>query len=124
MLRMILATVLISLYLLSPLQGTWKPEYAQSDPKLLQWYQNAKDAKGNGCCSDADGHAYYGNVATEPDGSVIVEENGKLYKVEKDKVLTGPNPTGHAVWWYYDYTGYEPGTVTRTTRCFALGSGI
>jgi hypothetical protein len=29
-----------------------------------------------------------------------VDFRGQRVEIPKDRVLTGPNPTGHAVWWY------------------------
>jgi hypothetical protein len=39
------------------------------------------------------------------------------YRIEAYKVLDGPNPTGHAVWWYLDH-----GDWGITTFCLALGA--
>jgi hypothetical protein len=77
-----------------------------------QWYRSQHNAAGLWCCDEADGHPYYGDYTLNQDGSVIVEGE----KIEKYKVLTGPNPTGHAVWWWVGVGG------GRQTYCFAPGT--
>lgn len=87
--------------------------YAQSPYR--DWFKNQHNSVGQWCCDEADGHPYYEDYTLDKDGSVIVQMNGKPYRIESYKVLSGTNPTGHAVWWYLDGDG------GRTTYCFALG---
>ena len=67
---------------------------------------------------EAGAHDYFGGYAINPDGSVLLKSGAIPYRIESYKVLDGPNPTGHAVWWYLDY-----GDWGITTFCFAPGAG-
>ena len=58
------------------------------------------------------------DCAINPDGSVLLKSGAIPYRIDAYKVLDGPNPTGHAVWWYLDY-----GDWGITTFCFAPGAG-
>lgn len=91
----------------------WKPEYAAHPPEIQQWYKSQHNARGEWCCDSADGHPYDGDYIVHPDGSVTVDGE----HISKDQVLSGPNPTNRAVWWYRDLGG------SRKTYCFALGPG-
>lgn len=91
-----------------PAMARWKPEYAKVPANILDWYKSQHNALGTWCCSKADGHAYYGTYKINKDGSVTLA-NG--HKIPSFKVLKGPNPTGHAVWWRLEGHDY----------CFALG---
>lgn len=91
--------------------ATWKPEYAQNSPETQTWFKTQRNARGEWCCSEADGHRYDGDYKINADGSVTVEGE----TIPKDKVLTGPNPTNAAVWWFLDGPG------GRRTYCFAVG---
>jgi hypothetical protein len=42
-------------------EATWKPQYADADPKIVQWYGSQHNKRGDYCCNDADGHPFYGN---------------------------------------------------------------
>jgi hypothetical protein len=66
----------------------------------------------------ADAHDYFGDYAINLDGSVVLKSGVIPYRIEPYKVLDGPNPTGHAIWWYLDY-----GDWGITTFCFAPGAG-
>ncbi len=88
------------------------PSGKYADAPHAQWYKSQHNAAGLWCCDESDGHPYYGDYALNPDGSVTVESE----KIEKNKVLTGPNPTGHAVWWYVEVGG------GKQTYCFAPGT--
>src|SRR6202041_1631673 len=61
---------------------------------------------------------YFGDYAINLDGSVLLKSGAIPYRIEAYKVPDGPNPTGHAVWWYLDYGGWG-----ITTFCFAPGTG-
>jgi hypothetical protein len=80
------------------------------------WFESQYNSVGQWCCNEADGHAYYEDYKVNEDGSVTVTDSGKPVTIEAYKVLKGPNPTGHAVWWYVD------GAYGRTTYCFIPGS--
>lgn len=73
------------------------------------WFKVQRNAHGEYCCDKSDGHAYYGSYTVEQDGSVTLA-NG--HKLPAWMVLHGPNPTGHAIWWYTSSRDY----------CFALGT--
>lgn len=77
------------------------------------WYESQKDSNGNSCCGEADAHDYWGGVQLLLDGSVLLDGN---VKIGADKVLKGPNPTGHAVWWYNEGDGWH------NDYCFSLPS--
>lgn len=85
--------------------------YAGSPYK--HWYESQHNAIGGYCCNEADGKDFYGDYRLTHDGGVEFDDNGQHYKLPAYMVLTGPNPTGHAVWWH----------VAETSFCFAVGSG-
>jgi hypothetical protein len=98
-------------------QAKWKPEYAKSDPKIQAWYKSQRNAQGQWCCDESDGHPYFGGYTINKDGSVTLDlAGGKKHTVPAYMVITGPNPTGHAVWWYLDTGG------NHTDFCFAPGT--
>lgn len=76
------------------------------------WYESQRNASGGSCCGSADATWYRGDYHLQADGSVKLD-NGKT--VDKDKVLTGMNPTGHAVLWISKW-----GTI----YCFSPGALI
>ena len=78
----------------------------------------ANATKPEGLVARADALDYFGNCAINLDGSVLLKSGAIPYRIESYKVLDGPNPTGHAVWWYLDY-----GDWGITTFCFAPGAG-
>jgi hypothetical protein len=81
-----------------------------------KWYESQVNKKGEWCCNEADGHPYYGDYKLTEDGRVVFDFQGQHVEIPKDRVLNGPNPTGHAVWWYTD------GASGRFDWCFATGS--
>lgn len=91
---------------------------AVSDPAIASWYKDQHNSEGQWCCDDSDGHPYFGEWKPNEDGGVTVELNGKPHVLPKHMVLTGPNPTGHAVWWFTDAGGvhrdycFAPGTLS------------
>jgi len=97
---------------ISNVAARWKPEYAAQSEAMRNWYSSQRNAKGTWCCDDGDGHRYDGSVKMLPDGSVQLD-GGVI--IPEYMVLKGPNPTGHAVWWYIiNWNG------NRTDYCFAL----
>jgi len=58
------------------------------------------------------------NYAINKDGSVSIEGEQGPRTLPGYMVLKGPNPTGHAVWWFTDAGGdhrdycFAPGTLT------------
>lgn len=100
-----------------PVMARWKPEYAKADPKVQAWYRSQRNAQGQWCCDESDGHPYHGSYTLNKDGSVTLDlAGGKKHTIPAYMVITGPNPTGHAVWWYL-----ESGS-NRTDFCFAPGT--
>lgn len=87
-----------------------------SSPELRGWFEQQHNARGQWCCHEADGHPFYGVYKINPDGSVTVQLRGGSRTLPAYMVLHGPNPTGHAVYWYRDY-----GSV-RLDYCFAPGT--
>jgi hypothetical protein len=81
-----------------------------------EWYEAQHNSAGQWCCNDADGHEYDGDYKVASDGSVTVDFDGHPYTIEEWKVLKGPNPTGHAVWWYLLGENGDP-----VTYCFSPG---
>lgn len=92
--------------------------YATSSPATQAWFKDQHNAQGQWCCDEGDGHPYYGYYAMNPDSSVTVVLDGKRHNLPAYMVLSGPNPTGAAVWWFTgagdshrDYC-FAPGTLT------------
>lgn len=101
----------------APVLARWKPEYAKADPNIRQWYRSQHNAQGQWCCDESDGHPYYGAYTINKDGSVTLDlAGGKKHTIPAYMVITGPNPTGHAVWWYLATNG------THSDFCFAPGT--
>jgi hypothetical protein len=69
----------------------------------------------------ADGHEFYGDYKITADGGVEFDANGEHHSLPAYMVLDGPNPTGHAVWWYIDWPTNN-GTI-HSDYCFAPGAG-
>lgn len=100
-----------------PALAFWKAQYGNADPKITKWFSEQHNANGGWCCDKTDGHYFYGQYTPNADGSVdVTDDDGHSYHITKDLVLTGPNPTKRAVWWYYANT-----TGSKITFCFALG---
>lgn len=93
----------------------WKAQYDHASPKIQAWYRTQQNKIGWRCCEQSDGHPYYGNYRLTPDGGVELQLESGPHKIPSYMVLKGPNPTGHAVWWYIEnYTGHYD-------LCFAPG---
>jgi hypothetical protein len=88
-----------------------------NDPAISKWFSEQHNSAGGWCCNEADGHRYYGDYVVHSDGTVtIAPGTPDEYHIEAWKVLTGPNPTGGAVWWFNE------GPSGKNTYCFAPGS--
>lgn len=87
-----------------------------ADPAIRSWFSNQHDGLGGYCCDLGDGHEFYGDYKLDKDGSVEFDDGGKHHHMPAYKVLTGPNPTGVAIYWYLD------SPQGRTDYCFALGT--
>src|SRR6185312_3711177 len=53
-----------------------------------EWFRSQHNSEGQWCCDKSDGH----------------DLAGKPHVIPKHMILTGANPTGHAVWWFLDTT--------------------
>jgi hypothetical protein len=93
------------------------PSGRYADAPHAEWFRSQHNAKGDWCCDKSDGHAYYGEYTMNDDGSVTVELVGKRHTLPAYMVLTGANPTGHAVWWYVDTN-----QMGHVDYCFAPGA--
>lgn len=99
-------------------QARWQAQYANTPEVIQGWYAAQRNRNGVWCCDQADGHAFYGTYSLNKDGSVEFDADGAHHKLPAYMVLAGPNPTGHAVWWYTDHM---PNGVHRD-YCFAPGT--
>ncbi|WP_407146219.1 hypothetical protein [Bradyrhizobium sp. ORS 86] len=88
------------------------PDGRYANSPLHSWYESQHNSVGQWCCNEADGHAYFGDYTVKEDGSVVADG----HTIEAYKVLSGPNPTGHAVWWFTE------NAYGRMTYCFIPGS--
>ncbi|HZS63451.1 MAG TPA: hypothetical protein VFA53_02980 [Xanthobacteraceae bacterium] len=111
-----LQVLIILMFLAVPAHARWKAEYGSSTPELQAWYREQHNARGEWCCDKSDGHAFFGDYKLNEDGSVSFEFQGRMHTIPTDMVLHGPNPTGHAVWWYVD------SDEGRQDYCFAPGT--
>lgn len=111
-------TALIAAALLIAAPAVARDDGRFTDSRYKAWFSAQQNARGQFCCSDADGHPFYGDYRITADGGVDITDGGKVYHLEPYKVLHGPNPTGHAVWWFAEYQGAQ-----RVTYCFSGGSG-
>lgn len=84
------------LFILAPAFGR-DPDGRYAGSKNEAWFKDQHNAKGECCCDKSDGHECDGAYQFNPDGSATVELDGKPHVIPKHMVLTGPNPTGHAV---------------------------
>jgi hypothetical protein len=84
--------------------------YSTSSPETQAWFKDQHNAKGEWCCSEADGEAYYGGISFNADGSVALD-GGVV--IPAYMVLHGPNPVGHAILWHSGSTNYcfSPGAM-------------
>jgi len=95
----------------------WKEQFANAPETVKQWYASQHNKNGLWCCDNADGHAFYGDYSLDQDGSVEFDVDGVHHRLPAYMVLDGPNPTGHAVWWYVKQTD-----GVHKDYCFALGA--
>jgi hypothetical protein len=111
-------SLIISVALSAPTTGMiqarehYPGQYANVRPDLRQWYEDQRNGEGLKCCAESDAYDFYGDYTLHEDGSVDFETDGIRQHIPAYQVLTGPNPTGHAVWWRNDSGG---------SYCFALG---
>lgn len=94
----------------------WKAAYGSQPLEVQQWYKQQHNAQGQWCCDEGDGHRYDGPYTINRDGSVTLHLAEGDHTLPSYMVLTGPNPTGAAVWWFI-----ESG-AGRTDFCFAPGT--
>ena len=94
----------------------WKPEYGSHPPEVQAWFKQQHNSRGEWCCNEADGHPFFGDYSINEDGSVTLHIEGNARTLPAYMVLKGPNPTGHAVWWYLDVGG------SHRDYCFAPGT--
>lgn len=94
----------------------WKPAYGQAPLEVRQWFTSQHNAQGQWCCDESDGHAFFGSYTLNEDGSVTLHLAAGARTLPDYMVLKGPNPTGHAVWWYRDSGS------SHTDFCFAPGT--
>lgn len=120
--RLILALFFLALLvavLISSAHARWKPQYANQPAEIQAWFKQQRNAQGQVCCDRSDGHPFFGQYDMNDDGSVTLHlAGGKTHTLPAYMVLHGPNPTGHAVWWYLsndfghrDYC-FAPGTLS------------
>lgn len=102
----------------TPALAHWKPAYGSQPPEVQAWFKDQHNAQGQWCCDESDGHPFYGAYTINKDGSVSIQGPDGMHTLPAYMVLKGPNPTGHAVWWYLDLNGshsdycFAPGTLT------------
>lgn len=99
-----------------PVLARWKAAYGKADPAVQAWYKQQHNAQGQWCCDESDGHPYFGSYTLNQDGSVTLNLKDGKRTLPAYMVLNGPNPTGHAVWWYLETGG------SHTDFCFAPGT--
>jgi hypothetical protein len=92
------------------------PDGRYAGSLYAEWFRTQHNEKGEWCCDSADGHEYDGYYQFNADGSVSLDVDGKKRTLPAYMVLKGPNPTGHAVYWYLDTFG------GRMDYCFAPGT--
>jgi hypothetical protein len=96
-------------------------QYANVKPEIQAWYQAQRNKAGGSCCDHSDGHDFFGDYKLNEDGTVEFEADDGHHKLPAYMVVDGPNPTGHAVWWYIDWPT-DIGTI-HSDYCFAPGAG-
>lgn len=103
-----------------PVCAKWRPQFAGADPNVAAWYAAQHNAHGEWCCDKADGEDFYGAYTIDPKtGDVdFTDAAGGHHHLPAYMVLTGPNPTGHAVWWHM-----LTGGAGNIDYCFAPGAG-
>ena len=78
----------------------WKAAYIDALKDVAAWYTVQQNGEGESCCDKADGHPFYGDYLLDANGDVEFDSSGTHYHLPAYMVLKGPNPTGHAGWWY------------------------
>ena len=117
-LRVLSGLAVIALGCATPALARWKPDYAKAAPQVRSWFENQHNARGQSCCLDADGHPFYGAYIINPNGSVTLDLERGQRTLPAYMVLPGPNPTGHAIYWFKDYGtaridySFSPGTLS------------
>lgn len=100
------------LFILSPALAR-DPDGLYDNSPYKGWFESQKNAAGQYCCNQSDGHPYLDDYSMNDDGGVTLQNGDKLPSY---MVLKGANnPTGHAVIWFIE-------TSPRTYYCFAPGS--
>ena len=99
-----------------PVLARWKPEFAKMPQEVQQWYKGQHNSQGQWCCDKSDGHPFFGSYTLNKDGTVTLELASGKRTLPEYMVIKGPNPTGHAVWWYLDAGD------SHTDFCFAPGT--
>jgi hypothetical protein len=89
-------------------------QYANVQADIKKWYEDQQNGEGLQCCAESDAYDFYDSYTVREDGSVEFEADGVRQHIPAYQVLTGPNPTGHAVWWRNESGG---------SYCFAVGPG-
>jgi len=118
-----LALAVLVLLCATAAQAKWKVQYADADPKIVKWFSDQHNAQGQWCCDNSDGHEFDGDYTFNTDGSVTLKlEGGKTRTLPKYMVLTGPNPTGHAVWWFVEGPNEYTSEHFHSDYCFAPGA--
>ena len=116
--RSLQVAVAVTLLCCAPALAGWKPEYGNQPAEVQAWFKNQHNAQGQWCCDESDGHPFFGGYVINSDGSVSIQTDGGTRTLPAFMVLKGPNPTGHAVWWFTDAGGehhdycFAPGTLT------------
>ncbi|MEJ2374798.1 MAG: hypothetical protein P8Y71_05015 [Pseudolabrys sp.] len=77
-------------------KARWKPENA--DAPYRDWFAQQRTREGWSCCDLSDAHPVYDAYINEGKWHVLIL--GKDYEIQPYQLLSGPNPTGHAVVWY------------------------
>jgi hypothetical protein len=113
--RLFWAAAPLALMFCDPSVARWDASYASQPPEVQAWFKQQHNSRGEWCCDESDGHRFFGDYTLNNDGSVTVQFSGAPHVIPAELVLKGPNPTGHAVWWYRD-------TISgHRDYCFAPG---
>lgn len=112
----LLIAVALTPLICAPALARWKPEYGAQSAEMQAWFKDQHNAQGQWCCDESDGHPFFGAYVINKDGSVSIDTDQGKRTLPAYMVLKGPNPTGHAVWWYTDSGG------THRDYCFAPGT--
>jgi hypothetical protein len=111
--------------------ATWKPEYAQMDPALRQWFNSQKNPTTSvPCCSVADGTYAEEDIRGERYWTKFLAHNvgtgedvsSGWMEVPEDTIIRNSNRNGAPVVWYYFMTTSEGSKLY--IRCFVPGGGV